>query len=189
MNKIITLLVATFFITVSCSTEGMVTIEEQNALIPLSEEEGTSRRDEPDPSSECEITVDLIAGQHINVGEVTLSYDYNAQTISITYTLFAGWTMDESHVWVGVCEERPANNPGNPLIGHFPYAENHAAGTYFYTYVLDMATEGLDAIGCAAMHAAVSGPNGESETAWADGLPYGGQNWAMYLEYDFTTCQ
>lgn len=135
----------------------------------------------------CTETTDLIAGQNTVVGTVDVTYDPATNTYTVTYTTDNGWELDETHLWIGDCANRPANNPGNPLIGQFPYSESHASGTTTYSYTID--GSGLDTVGCLAAHASVDGPNGENETAWGNGLPYGGSNWAMYSEYDFSECQ
>ncbi|MCW5520533.1 hypothetical protein J1N09_11820 [Aureitalea sp. L0-47] len=135
----------------------------------------------------CTETTDLIAGQNTVVGTVDITYDPANDTYTITYTTENGWELEETHLWVGDCANRPANNPGNPLIGQFPFSESHTGGTTTFTYTIDGAN--LNTIGCLAAHASVDGPNGENETAWGNGLPYGGNSWAMYFEYDFSECQ
>ena len=181
----ITLLVLAFAFLFSCSpdndeiiVDGLV-VDREIIII----DGGTTG----DPTAaECIATTDLIAGQNTVVGTVDVVYDPVNDTYTITYTTENGWELDETHLWIGDCANRPANNPGNPLIGHFPYAETHADGTTTYTYTVDGAS--LNIIGCVAAHASVDGPNGENETAWGDGLPYGGNSWAMYFEYDFSSC-
>lgn len=181
MNVKITLILAICIGLFSCSVDN----EEIIVPSPTADLE-TPGGGDPDPTF-CTISTDLIAGQNILVGTVDVTYDSGNSTITVTYTTTGGWTLEESHLWVGECAERPSNNPGNPLIGQFPYSEEHTGETT-YSYILDMTTENLDTIGCVAAHAVVNGSNGENETAWADGLAYGGNSWAMYFEYDFSTC-
>lgn len=125
----------------------------------------------------------LIAGQHYNAGNVIIEKD--GDTLFITYVTEGDWTLDATHLYVGDCELRPANRPGNPRIGHFPYAETHPAGTTTYTYTIDISN--MPNCICIAAHAEVSHPNGD-ETAWAEGEPYGGNSWAMYFPYCLDQC-
>lgn len=174
MKKIILLLsVITLF---SCSKDSVETLNVENAAT----NDTNSRRLDPTDGVVTN-TTDLIAGQNIVVGTVTVQYD--GINVVVTYDTINGWELDETHLWVGVCEERPANNPGNPLIGQFPYAATHSGGTTSYTYTLDPAEVGI--CGCVAAHAVVTNTNGQSETAWGNGNPYGGSSWAMYFEFCF----
>lgn len=179
MKSKITLLLVVIFSVTSCSKEPFEQINEENAVTTQTKPT-TERRDDPDPYSDPIVT-DLIAGQNEIVGTVTVESDGNY--ITVTYNTINGWEIDATHLYVGACEDRPANNPGNPLIGHFPYASTHPGGTTDFTYTLDSAEVGCS--GCVAAHAEVSNISGGSETAWANGLPYGGNSWAMYFEYDF----
>jgi len=165
-----------FMALISCSKEDVASLEEANA----SQNTFQDRRDGA-ISGIGDPTTDLIAGQTIDVGSVDVTYD--GTYIYVTYTTENGWELDETHLYIGDCEERPANNPGNPLIGQFPYAEEHDNGTTSYTYVLDASEIGIS--GCVAAHAVVSDGTGNSETAWGDGQPYGGNSWAMFFYYDF----
>lgn len=162
----------------SCSVENEeIVVSGQN----LGSINDNSRRVDSEPAI-C-VSVDLIAGQNEVAGEVTLAKE--GESITITYTTLGDWTMSATHLYVGDCGNRPANKPGNPMIGQFPYAETHEAGTVNYTYTI--ATIELPTFVCIAAHAVVEGPGG-SETAWADGLPYGGSSWAMYFQHDLDSC-
>ncbi len=177
-SKITILLIAIISFT-GCSKDSIEQPNEEELIIPETTS-STERREEPDPSGDPIVT-DLIAGQNEIIGTVTI--ESNGTFTTVTYNTINGWEIDATHLYVGACEDRPANNPGNPLIGHFPYADTHANGTTDFTYTLDSAEVGCS--GCVAAHAEVSNASGGSETAWADGLPYGGNSWAMYFEYDF----
>jgi hypothetical protein len=174
MKKIILLLsVITLF---SCSKEGVETLNEEN----IATNDTSSRRLDPTEGVTGGGCVDLIAGQNIVVG--TVCVDLIGDQIEVTYTTTGDWELDLTHLYVGDCEARPANNPGNPLIGQFPYSEAHANGTTTFTYSVDEAVAGC--FGCVAAHAEVSNSTGQHETAWGNGDPYGGNSWAMYFPYD-----
>ena len=124
-------------------------------------------------------STNLIAGQNMTIG--TVSYSSDGTTVTITYTITdSDWTIDLTHLWIGDCNDLPTNNPGNPLVGQFPYSESHPGATE-YSYTIDVST--LDGF-CVAAHAEAIGPT--SETAWAEGMPFEGNNWAMY--FDVTNC-
>ena len=179
MKKIIILFtIVTFF---SCSKESEITPESYTNLTPtIASENG--RRTGEGGGGEGTTSTDLIAGQNMIAGTVELWTD--GTQLFITYLTTTDWTIDQTHLYIGACEDRPANNPGNPLIGQFPYSENHPENTWSVTYAFDLAS--LEPTGCIAAHASIDGVNGGSETAWGDGEPYGGNSWAMYFYYDLS---
>jgi hypothetical protein len=183
MNAKITLAALLCFALIGCSSESEELIPniEANEIIII--DGGTTGN-----STVCEYSTNLIAGQNIVIGTLDVTYDEANLLMTVTYNTINGWEIDATHLWVGNCESRPANNPGNPLIGHFPYAESHPDGTTSYTYTFDIFEEGITCDGCIAAHAEADGPNGQNETAWAEGDPYGGSSWAMFFGYDFCTC-
>lgn len=84
-------------------------------------------------------TVPLFAGQHTNVGSVTLSCD--GSTLGATYTLGVGWCLVETHFYASNDEPRR----GAP--GQFPFAhEDLSAVTCATTdpYTIDLASAGID---------------------------------------------
>ena len=106
-------------------------------------------------------------------------------TVTVTYTITdSDWTLELTHLWIGDCTDLPTNNPGNPIIGQFPYSESHPGAT---TFSYEIAVSTLDGIAeiCVAAHAEVIGTT--SETAWADGTSFPGNSWAMYFNLN-TDC-
>ncbi len=176
-SKLLILLVALTFI-ISCSKESDQENFQKNDL-----EDVLASREEPPLENTFCSQVDLIAGQNYDSGNVEVVID--GENLLITYTMEGDWVLNASHLFVGDCSERPANKSGNPRIGHFPYSATHSQGTTSYTYSIPLAT--LPNCLCIAAHAEVNGPTG-SETAWADGLPYGGNSWAMYFEFCLDQC-
>lgn len=176
-TKLLILLVSITF-TFGCSKES-----DQDVLQKNNSEDILVSREEPVSGSGFCTQVDLIAGQNYDSGNVEVAID--GENLLITYTMEGDWVLIATHLYVGDCAGRPANNPGNPLIGQFPYAATHTQGTTSYTYSIPLAT--LPNCICIAAHAEVSGPSGR-ETAWANGLPYGGNSWAMYFEYCLSQC-
>jgi hypothetical protein len=121
----------------------------------------------------------LLAGQTIDSGTITVTIvDGN---IVVTYTTDENWVIDETHLFVGDLNNLPINGGGNPRIGHFPFAGTHTNGTTEVSYT----TLGLIEGECVyvAAHAVVRNTvAGQTETAWGNGEPIGGNSWAMMFE-------
>ena len=165
----------------SCTIEDTNTDLTDNLVVT---NEDNSRRLEDTP--DCVINeIELIAAQNFTAGIV--SYEINAEgVLVVTYdTGVTGWVIDATHLYVGPCEDLPTNNPGNPRIGQFPYKSTHSPSV---TVVEWFITDYPVGCGCMAAHAEVSllDINGnviQEETAWAFGIPFDGNSWAMYFEY------
>ena len=132
-------------------------------------------------SAQC--TTPLIAGQSINIGDVSVTY-LDASNIEIDYLITdLNWCLTKTHLDV---QTDPVNFPqtkkGNPKVGHFAYGQ--ALGCVsIWSQTIDLNTidgwsEG-EMVYIAA-HAEVN--NVTTESAWADGEPFPGNNWAMYFE-------
>jgi len=119
------------------------------------------------------VVVDLIAGQHIIVGTVTVFT--NASGITVVYdTGDSGWGLKETHLYVGTEE------PTKAAPGRFPYKNEKLGGATNDEYFVPLEDLG---VGCGATvylatHAVVSKPGEGSETAWGDGERFW-KNWAM----------
>ncbi|WP_395361094.1 hypothetical protein [Gaetbulibacter aestuarii] len=106
-------------------------------------------------------TVDLYAGQHILVGNVTVKED--GSDYKITYNITnSGYCLKATHLSVENSPNGfPITNSGNPKVGHFEYSEAHdCLSSYTYTVPMD---EG-DYI---AAHAVVTCTTGGVETLYA----------------------
>lgn len=137
-----------------------------------------------DTSAEHCHTVNLIAGQHHEIGTVTI--DVEGDILIVTYTTNGDWVLDATHLHITNCEDDgfPVTGANNPKIGHFDYSAGHEEGTTEVTYTIDIGE--ITGELCFAAHAEVDGPS--EETAWAEGEDFGGNSWAMYFEADLTDC-
>ena len=74
-------------------------------------------------------TFALMAGQHIEVGTVSIDF-VDELYASVTFELIEeGWHLEEVHLWVGDnLDNYPKNKKGNPQIGHFPYVATNLLG-------------------------------------------------------------
>lgn len=132
-------------------------------------------------------TVGLIAGQTIDAGTVTVTNDNDF--IYVTYETANGYTLTQTHLYVGDCALIPVNSQGNPIPGHFPYSSTHNNITT-YTYQVPIAAISAGSCGCIAAHAVVvkldeNGNIIDQQTAWGNGTrinPLGG-NWGMKFTY------
>ncbi|MFX1562173.1 MAG: hypothetical protein ACFFDP_02570 [Promethearchaeota archaeon] len=93
--------------------------------------------------AECESTVtDLIAGQHIDVGSVTVWND--GTFLYVKYSTADCWVLTETHLAVATSLEGiPQTSNDNPILGKFSYRTMHDPLVTEYTYVIDL--DGWDA--------------------------------------------
>jgi hypothetical protein len=130
------------------------------------------------------MNVPLLAGQTINSGSVAVTND--GENLTVTYSTIDGWKMTEIHLYVGEYEYAPQNNGGNPQPGKFPYKENFSGGVTEYSKVIPMNT--LPECFIVAAHAVVRNGSGNTETGWAQGTGFPGNNWGMYFDYCSSEC-
>ncbi|MCI5221278.1 MAG: hypothetical protein D3924_00995 [Candidatus Electrothrix sp. AR4] len=152
-------------------------------------------------------SVDLIAGQHIDVGSVSVELEnlYGniedpVDTLVVTYETDDGWYLDETHLWVKTNDQPtiPANKKGNPKIGNFPYISEYISDTTS-TVEIPLDTFGnLQEALCnslisyrlnadLAAHASVLHDSFGQETAWAAGDEIiTGRSWATKFLIQFS---
>lgn len=137
------------------------------------------------------LIVDLLAGQYIDVGEVTVWNDADDLFVLIETT--GGWLLTETHVAIATSmEELPQTGSGNPKVGHFDLSAEHDPPVATYQYHVAYEYEpGVEVF--IAVHAVVvlfdeEGNPVQEETAWADGLEFPGNSWATYFTYLVADC-
>lgn len=128
----------------------------------------------------------LIAGQTNNIGEVNINY-LPPTSIVLNYAITEpAWCLMATHLDV---QTDPANFPqtksGNPKVGLFAYGEDLSCEPT-WEITIDLSSiegwvEGMPIY--IASHAEVFNGTDE-ESAWGEGLPFPGNNWAMYFEYE-----
>jgi len=107
-------------------------------------------------------STDLFAGQTILIGSVNVSV--NDDNLLVNYTTTGDWVIDETHVYVGECNDIPLSGGCNPQFGLFPYAMDHNPAVQSYTYEIPLSS--IDSCFCFIAHSAVSNTvTGEEETA------------------------
>ena len=123
--------------------------------------------------------VDLVAGQHTDVGDVKIWDD--GTTLYVEYETVDPWCLEETHVAVASSLADIPQKNGNPIPGQFPYKTNHnCASSFIYTIPLPLETCEL----YVAAHAAIN----TGETAWGSGPEFSGKNWATYSMYTPEAC-
>jgi len=130
-------------------------------------------------------TTDLLAGQDIPVGTVSVWND--GGNLYVKYETNEDWVITETHVDVAIdSSDIPQTKTGNPKVGHFAYSDPHGPVPE-YTYQIALSSLSGDSL-CIAAHANVlkiiDGLVEQEETAWADGDPFPGKNWATYFTYE-----
>lgn len=140
-----------------------------------------------------EITaVPLLAGQHIDVGTVTVWND--ADTLYVQFATTGNWVIDETHVHIGATVDDIPQKNGNPRPGQFAYKTTHDPAVTEYTYEIPLGDYAAGDTLVVATHAALSllDENGEviqTETGWGDGIDFPGKNWATYFEFTVQPCE
>jgi hypothetical protein len=157
----------------SCTKEDMI--------VPKSPERGNIGKMS---MSTAGSTVNLIAGQHINVGSITVSNDLS--NIYIKFSTTGEWYLQKTHLFVGNQSQLPINRGGNPQIGQYPYQTQHSPIVQEYIYTLPL--ELFESTVTISAHAEVVKLNSsnsivQSETAWGQGTRISNKSWAMYFTY------
>lgn len=131
-----------------------------------------------------EMTVDLIAGQHIDAGNVIVSVCNN--NLNITYVTEDEWLLGELHLAVASSLDGiPQTKKGNPIPGKFNFTAH--LEDYKTTYTFEIPLDGLSGTILIAAQAEVykQADGGLlEETAWGEGVQFPGSNWAMYFSYN-----
>ena len=122
----------------------------------------------------------LIAGQHVVAGLITVSND--DETLFITYETVDNWIINETHLYVGT------TIPTKSAPGKFPYKHEELGEVTTDTYEIpleDLEIGPCDKIYIAAHAELIDGT--VAETGWAEGVEITlGKNWAMYFEYQLS---
>jgi hypothetical protein len=138
-------------------------------------------------------TVTLFAGQTIDVGTVTVAND--GESLCVTYNTTGDWFITESHLDIALTpEDIPQTNSGNPRPGQFSYSHILTTPVQTDEHCFTLAELGYEpgAVLYIAAHSKVvrmeNGSAVQNETAWGDGEPFSGANWATYMEHTIQDC-
>jgi hypothetical protein len=118
-----------------------------------------------------EITHPLWAGGYKNIGNVTYGFDHDANFYVIYDCSTSGWLITETHNFAGDKKNLPVDKSGHPEIRQFPNSAKHNPGLSIIKYRIPLeklppnASPGF----VVASHCFVQSPDGQTETAWAEG--------------------
>ncbi len=116
--------------------------------VPATEQSGIAYLTKGTPKE-----IKLYAGQHIDVGTVTVSDD--GTDLTVTYNTTDGWVMTETHLAIaGSLEGIPQTGKGNPIPGKFEHSMDHDPAVTVYTYTIPITWEPCIELSIAA-HAVV----------------------------------
>ena len=172
-----------FFAILTVTIAFIFTACEQSATDNDTEEYNVKGKGKSSSIQVTQSSVDLIAGQNTLIGDV--SVDIEGDEMTVTYTCYDGWTLNEIHFHVaGDVDDIPANRRGNPRVGHFMENYEDLQETY-YSFTIDISDLSNYNELYTAAHAEVSIVVDDElieETAWGYGERFvESGNWAMYF--------
>src|ERR1043165_19360 len=151
--------------------------QKEKDLVPPSASNPHVLRSIDEPN--CETDFNLMAGQTFVAGQVRILSDDDS--IYVGYVT-EGWTIIQTHLFIGNCRAIPLNTNGSPAPGRFPIFSTFTAGTTQAWYSFPLSS--LPQCGCIAAHAVVmNNVTGRTETGWSEGTRFTNGNWAMRSEY------
>lgn len=129
----------------------------------------------------------LVAGRTIPAGVLSVTND--AEFAYVTYTADSGWSITQTHLYVGEWALIPVSGGGNARPGQFPYAGSHEFVSEV-TYQVPMSVFTNNFCLSVAAHAVVVRRDENNnivqrESAWGNGTrinPNGGA-WGMAFNY------
>lgn len=170
------LLIAGIMISAGCSSSS-----NPIDLNPVDENRGTSYL--PDEYCGEATIVPLIAGQHIDVGEVIITND--EEFIYVEFVTNDPWVLVETHVAVSdTLDGLPQTKKGSPKIGNFDYTID----SFIDLSQWPDATELYIAAHAVVQMLNDNGDPIQEETAWGEGEGFD-KSWAMYFIYTIQDCE
>jgi hypothetical protein len=127
---------------------------------------------------------DLIAGQHHDVGDVTVWND--ADFLYVSYEVHYVWLrLKQTHLHTADSLDGIPHNKNNiPVPGKFAHKTLHDRWVQEFTYEIPMDPSWApDTDLFIASHAVISGECGGAATAWGDGPKFPCPTWGTYFIY------
>lgn len=132
--------------------------------------------------------VRLLAGQHIEAGNVTVSND--ADNLYVKFSTTGDWWLKKTHLHVATSLAGIPKNPGGLIPGQFDYQTTHNPFVQEFTYTIPLTWPAGTELYIAAHAEVVRVVDGEvvqEETGWGEG-EQPGRNWSMYFKYTVQEC-
>ncbi len=136
--------------------------------------------------------VDLIAGQNILAGKVTIGND--GDSLYVTIVTDAPWLLQQTHLHVATrLSGIPVNKQGVPVPGRFAYKTAHSPAVDSFTYAIALNWAAGQEL-FIALHAEAVQLDDDNlvvaeETAWGGDTPGAGPRWWFYLAYTIQECE
>jgi len=161
---------------------------DKNSMLPL-QTESITKEDVEEESCGDPIGVTLFAGQHIDVG--TISISNSGTKLFVTYDVTgSNWWLSETHLFAGDIDDAPFTNIGNPQIGQFDY---HGPDELTQYYIQCISLDEIDEVISIIAHAVVvqkqDGQTSATETAFGKGdTEFSGNRWGWIIDYEPQDC-
>jgi hypothetical protein len=137
------------------------------------------------PGEAATTPIDLLAGQSVDVGDVTVQSDGTRVRV-LTHS--EGACIAGLHVAVaGSPQLIPQTKKGNAIPGRFPVAQEYMPCTTESEAFVPLSGVPGYVPGqpiYVAVHADVVMPTGQTDSAWAEGTGFPGANWSSYADVD-----
>lgn len=161
---------------------------DKNASLPL-QTRSVTNEEVQEKSCGNPIEVTLYAGQHIEVGKISIT---NSETkLLVTYDVSgSNWWLSETHLFAGDINEAPFTNSGNPQIGKFPsHGTDELTQQYTHWVSLDHINEPISIIAHAVVVQKQNGQTTATETAFGEGsTEFTGNRWGWIIDYKLQNC-
>ncbi len=161
---------------------------DKNASLPL-QTRSVTKEEVQEISCGNPIEVILYAGQHIEVGKISIT---NSETkLLVTYDVTgSNWWLSETHLFAGNINEAPFTNTGNPQIGKFAsHGTDELTQQYTHWVSLDHIDEPISIIAHAVVVQKQNGQKTATETAFGEGsTEFSGNQWGWIIDYTLQDC-
>lgn len=181
--RLLFILLAAFVLATGCSTE------EDPMPKPKSCEVNTSSIEQVAMGCRQPIVYDLVVNKTV-AGNVT--FVYNGEDLSVTYSTVMGWVLIESDLYVGDCGSVPLNTDCNPDASMFPYNEKHDGSSFSFEY--DVPKTAIDECFCVLTQVSLrnikAGVAEKPDTIWARKRgSNSAQVWSSYTQFCTGDCE
>ncbi|MFO7650437.1 MAG: hypothetical protein R6X13_03725 [bacterium] len=139
----------------------------------------------PVSASAYPLTYDIIAGQHTDIGDLTIHFTYD--NVYVTYAVTGDWRLEETQCHIATSLAGIPSNNGGMTPGQFDYKVEHDPMVQTYSYTIPMRDAWRDDCLYLAAHcSAVRLENGqpvEQQTGWSGDSLHPGRNWGLYIRF------
>jgi hypothetical protein len=150
---------------------------------------GTLLRTPTAPVNACgaAVNTDLIVGQSIDAGDVTVYND--GKTLHVQIAAANGWRLNDTFVHIAPTLAQIPVSAGKPQTSRFEHQQTHerAVTGDVYEIAVNQWPAGTVLSVAAGANATQVGSSAV-QTAWGDGMMFGGSQDAMFFSYTVQAC-